>query len=278
MFDANENDNGVNVTDSGSSSADSDALTSVAVGSNGWQKSGSESSKRSEKSKKTTREEESSKAKKKGDDDDWWSKYYAAKRATEEKKDEANIYPKIYAHTLEKEFGHFQDHIKTFSFRRGKMEFLDEEDEDSIVGEFKGALAIYDLPEDFSGELRPQMFKKAQLHRMFSVPCIVRVYIVKAYDLKPKDTNGLSDPYLVVSLGNETFDNKDSYEPDTLEVEFGEVFQFHAVIPDVKDLKVKVIDNDYGNDDLIGETVVDLENRLVTRHHATAGLPPTYNT
>ncbi len=27
------------------------------------------------------------------------------------------------------------------------------------------------------------------------------------------------------------------------------VFVFHAVIPEVKDLKVKVIDNDYGNDD-----------------------------
>jgi hypothetical protein len=38
---------------------------------------------------------------------------------------------------LEKEFGHFQDHIKTFTFRRGKKDFLDEEDEDSIVGEFK---------------------------------------------------------------------------------------------------------------------------------------------
>jgi dysferlin len=56
------------------------------------------------------------------------------------------------------------------------------------------------------------------------------------------------------------------------------VFQFHTVIPDVKDLKVQVIDNDYGNDDLIGETLVDLENRLISRHHATSGLPPTYNT
>ncbi len=52
---------------------------------------------------------------------------------------------------------------------------------------------------------------------------------------------------------------------------------FHAVIPEVKDLRVKVIDNDYGNDDLIGETVVDLENRLLSRRHATAGLPSTYH-
>lgn len=55
------------------------------------------------------------------------------------------------------------------------------------------------------------------------------------------------------------------------------VFEFHAVIPDVKDLIIQVLDNDYGNDDIIGETRVDLENRLLTRRHAIAGLPSTYH-
>ena len=55
------------------------------------------------------------------------------------------------------------------------------------------------------------------------------------------------------------------------------MFEFHAVIPDVKDLTVQVIDNDYGNDEIIGETQVDLENRLLTRRHAIAGLPSTYH-
>lgn len=43
----------------------------------------------------------------------------------------------IYTRSLEEEFDHFRDFIKTFKFRRGKMEYLDEDDEDSIVGEFK---------------------------------------------------------------------------------------------------------------------------------------------
>ena len=45
----------------------------------------------------------------------------------------------IYTRSLEEEFDHFRDFIKTFKFRRGKMEYLDEDDEDSIVGEFKAS-------------------------------------------------------------------------------------------------------------------------------------------
>jgi hypothetical protein len=55
------------------------------------------------------------------------------------------------------------------------------------------------------------------------------------------------------------------------------LFQFEAIIPEVKELKVQVKDYDYGNDDLIGETLVDLENRLLSQRHATVGLPPTYD-
>ena len=40
-------------------------------------------------------------------------------------------------------------------------------------------MAIYDLPDDFSGQLRPRVFKEEKLSRLHSVPCIVRVYVVK---------------------------------------------------------------------------------------------------
>ena len=55
------------------------------------------------------------------------------------------------------------------------------------------------------------------------------------------------------------------------------VFEFKAKIPIVKDLKIKVMDYDMvTSDDLIGETVIDLENRLLSLNHAIAGLPSTY--
>ena len=54
-------------------------------------------------------------------------------------------------------------------------------------------------------------------------------------------------------------------------------FEFKASIPKVKDLKIQVMDYDYlSRDDLIGETVVDLEQRLLSRFHAKCGLQKTY--
>lgn len=55
------------------------------------------------------------------------------------------------------------------------------------------------------------------------------------------------------------------------------MFEFKAKIPLVKDLKIQVMDYDYPDpDDLIGETEIDLEQRLLSRYHATCGLPKTY--
>lgn len=57
------------------------------------------------------------------------------------------------------------------------------------------------------------------------------------------------------------------------------MFEFQARIPLVKDLKVRVFDYDMlTSDDLIGETVIDLENRVLSLGHAIGGLPATYTT
>ena len=55
------------------------------------------------------------------------------------------------------------------------------------------------------------------------------------------------------------------------------MFEFRAKIPLVKNLKIQVMDYDYPDtDDLIGETEIDLEQRLLSKYHATCGLPKTY--
>jgi len=57
------------------------------------------------------------------------------------------------------------------------------------------------------------------------------------------------------------------------------MFELNATIPIIKDLRISVMDYDViGRDDLIGETVVDLENRFLSRFRATCGLPQTYCT
>lgn len=60
---------------------------------------------------------------------------------------------------------------------------------------------------------------------------------------------------------------------------FLRIFELNATIPIIKDLRISVMDYDViGRDDLIGETVVDLENRFLSRFRACCGLPQTYCT
>lgn len=60
------------------------------------------------------------------------------------------------------------------------------------------------------------------------VPLCVRLYVVKGIDLKPKDSSGKSDPYLVVSLGGneklgncQRIDDRFNYLPKTINPTFG---------------------------------------------------------
>lgn len=55
------------------------------------------------------------------------------------------------------------------------------------------------------------------------------------------------------------------------------MFELKANIPIEKDLIIRVKDYDLlSTDDVIGETVVDLENRYLSKYRATVGLPKSY--
>ena len=57
------------------------------------------------------------------------------------------------------------------------------------------------------------------------------------------------------------------------------MFELKALIPVHKDLRIRIKDFDLmSSNDTIGETTVDLENRLMSRHSALVGLPQTYCT
>ena len=53
------------------------------------------------------------------------------------------------------------------------------------------------------------------------VECIVRVYVLRAFDLQAADPNGLSDPYLQVKVAHQKLDNRPEYIPRTLNPVFG---------------------------------------------------------
>ncbi|XP_030306340.1 dysferlin isoform X6 [Calypte anna] len=209
---------------------------------------------------------------------DWWSKFYASTGEREK----CGCYLErgfdtlqVYETELEKleDFEHLSDFCQTFRLYRGRSE--DSRDDPSVVGEFKGSFRIYPLPDDPRAPVPPRQFQ--QLPDRGPQECLLRVYIIRAFNLQPKDPNGKCDPYVKVSVGKKSISDQENYLPCTLEPVFGKMFELSCTLPLEKDLKVTLYDYDLlSKDEKIGETSIDLENRFLSKYGARCGLPQTY--
>uniref|UniRef100_A0A3B3ZKA4 C2 domain-containing protein n=1 Tax=Periophthalmus magnuspinnatus TaxID=409849 RepID=A0A3B3ZKA4_9GOBI len=208
---------------------------------------------------------------------DWWSKFYASMGDQEKcgpylKKGYDTL--KVYNCGLEDvpEFKGLTDFCDTFKLLRGKNE--DGDDDPTVVGEFKGSFKVYPLSDDPGVALPPRQFR--ELPDSGPQECLVRIYIVRAIDLQPKDNNGRCDPYIKISLRNNTIDDRDHYLPNTTNPVFG-MFEMTCFLPQDKDLRISVYDYDLlTRDEKVGETVIDLENRFLSRYNSYCGIPQTY--
>ncbi|XP_014378104.1 myoferlin isoform X2 [Alligator sinensis] len=208
---------------------------------------------------------------------DWWSKFYAAIGEHEKcgqyiQKGYATL--KVYRCELENvpEFNGLIDFCDTFKLYRGKSE---DNDDPSVVGEFKGSFKIYPLPDDPTIPAPPRQFR--ELPDSGPQECIVRIYIVRALDLQPQDNNGLCDPYIKISLGKKVIEDRDHYVPNTLNPIFGRMYELSCFLPQEKDLKISVYDYDMlTRDEKVGETTIDLENRFLSRYGSHCGIPQQY--
>ncbi|KAK7913699.1 hypothetical protein WMY93_013910 [Mugilogobius chulae] len=185
---------------------------------------------------------------------------------------------KIYTKELEAEFKQFNDWVDTFELYRGKANT--EEEDERFVGKFKGRFCLYKVHED-DDDIHDDVdiFRVNRgIPQNNSVKVLIRVYIVSATNLLPADPDGFADPYIVLRIGKNEIKDRDNYIPKQLNPVFGRSFEIQAKFPQESLLTVLIYDFDLvGGDDLMGETLIDLENRFYSRHRATCGLPTEYS-
>ena len=124
--------------------------------------------------------------------------------------------------------------------------------------------------------------RELQLHQAIMKPrdFVVRVYILAAQKLAHRDAASASDPYLRLSLGATKLDNRAEYLSDETDPHFHAFFEFRTALPGESLLQIDVMDHDIASleaaDDLIGSTVIDLEDRVFSSYWANclAEAPP----
>ena len=93
--------------------------------------------------------------------------------------------------------------------------------------------------------------------------CKIRLYIIEGFNFAQRDLFSLSDPYLIVKCGDKEFNEQKNYQLDTSEPQFHKCYEFVIDFPGAP--LVEIIANDYDDffgDDLIGKTVLDLDDRF----------------
>ena len=94
---------------------------------------------------------------------------------------------------------------------------------------------------------------------------VVRVYVIKGIQFIPKSKNGKATPFLRLSTGknkDQNFDDISNRKDKTINPDFFKCYELYANLPG--DSKLTITAYDYsalGLHDMIGSTVIDIENR-----------------
>eukprot|EP00760_Papus_ankaliazontas_P016406 PhM_4_TR16796/c2_g1_i5/m.97662/K18261/DYSF; dysferlin len=179
-----------------------------------------------------------------------------------------------YPTNLERQYLGFKDRFLDYPLTRGTSS--------NTVGYFKGRIHVATA----TNEPVPPVAATTPLE---SARVIVNVYVLRASSLIPHDTaltGGSNDPYLKVSVGKcvsakgkvkEEKDLRKNGLHGTLHPEFMQSVQFIVDVPTVNEAKVSVWDADnIGRDELIGFTVVNLEDRWWS--YKRGGIPAAEHT
>lgn len=126
---------------------------------------------------------------------------------------------KIYLQELEfqKEYNKFTDVLKSFEVYKGKRTGDDIIDDANITGLLKGAIRIYKWPlpniENLVTENGLPFSNGAFQSFPSNLPIkfLVRIYCICGINLRPKDINGKSDPYIIITMNNKVINDRKNY-------------------------------------------------------------------
>ncbi|KAL4623239.1 multiple C2 and transmembrane domain-containing protein 1-like isoform X2 [Arapaima gigas] len=110
-----------------------------------------------------------------------------------------------------------------------------------------------------------QSLRLSEVHRKAQLwQGIVSISLIEGRDLRPMDTNGLSDPYVKFRLGHQKYRSKTRYK--TLNPQWREQFDFHLYEDHGGIVDITMWDKDAGKrDDFMGRCQVDLS--LLRKEH-----------
>lgn len=140
------------------------------------------------------------------------------------------------------------------------------------VGLFKGHIEVMSVEQSKRYEQEMKGSKdamyRAKIEKDFltRTNVIVRVYIIDAYELPPKDADSDSDPYLKIKLGDQVIDDVENKQMDNNHPYFGRRFDLKTTLPGAGELEIEVWDYDlFEANDFIGKTTIDIENRFFSK-------------
>ena len=104
------------------------------------------------------------------------------------------------------------------------------------------------LADFYSEELLSKMLLSCQ-------KCLIRVYLISAFNLSSRDNGSESDSYFILSCGNKVYNERSNYQENQPNPEIYKCFEFEGTFPGCAPLVIKAMDyDDIFGDDVIGTT------------------------